>query len=487
MNLRGSIVWKLSALFVGCMVAVTMLHGLTIRRMIEQRRQEEWTQALLLDLEMSAYDLQDAGPADGSTPEQELERVALRRSHSPLYLLDLRGRLVARAGRIAPDELPELPGDLAGRVPTRGVLREELGEDFHLAARRVRVRGADRVLVAVSPVPRRGRGRYGWPGRDGSGRPERGPPPWSDILLQRSMIAFIGALLCGILGVRLITARLATLEEGVRRLSAGDLSVRLDPGPRDEFGRLIGGFNTMAESLQKALDEVATQDRTRRELVADVSHELRTPLTGMLCHLELMQEHADQLPEGDRERLRVAVESGKALASRIQDLLTLAREDVEALPLTMEPVNVQRLLQRVVDRVRPKLGEAAIDVVTQFLPDIVEVQGDPGRLEQVFGNLVDNAMGAMFEGGTLTLRVATPSPDEVVVEVEDTGSGIESGELPTLFARYQRGAASRAGGTGLGLAIVKRLVERHGGRCEVLSRVDEGTTFRVVLPVQSAP
>jgi two-component system phosphate regulon sensor histidine kinase PhoR len=180
----------------------------------------------------------------------------------------------------------------------------------------------------------------------------------------------------------------------------------------------------------------------------------------------------------------VAVEEGRSLGERIQDLLTLAREDVEAFPLELGSVNLQRLLQGLVEKTRALCGEGGVQVKTSFLPDIHQVTGDASRLEQVFRNLLENARRALFQGGTIEIRVIPPGQGMLAVEVRDDGPGIPPEDLDTLFERFQRGAGTREGGTGLGLAIVKRIVERHGGRCEVESQPGEGSCFRVLLPCE---
>lgn len=385
-----------------------------------------------------------------------------------------------------------LPTDLEALFPKAGSRWSgQPGGDFLLAGQRIRHRGEDYLVLASMYV------RGPW---DGWLKRRRGPPPkprWGErgerdtldlqIFLLRGALGLIASLLAGLLGVRLLTGRISELRSGVRRLEEGDMQVRLDPGAEDEVGSLIRAFNSMVESLAAAQEELRGQDRARREMLADVSHELGTPLTSMICNLELLREHEEGLPPEDRKRVQTVLEEGRSLGERIQDLLLLAREEVEALPFRPQTLNLQKFLHELVERLRALCEGSGVTLKTEFLPEIVSVEADPGRLEQVFRNLLENGRRALYQGGEIALRVLPPEQGFLVVEVEDDGPGIPEEELAGLFERFRRGEGAREGGTGLGLAIVRKLVERHGGRCEVESRLGEGTCFRVFLPVAPAP
>ena len=299
--------------------------------------------------------------------------------------------------------------------------------------------------------------------------------------LQGSFLAILAATFLAVFAVRLLTRRLEVLERGVARVARGVLEVELDPGPPDEIGTLIRNFNDMTRALRIAQDELASQDTARRELLADVSHELRTPLTGLLCQLEGLAEQSGELPQDLVVDLESALMEAQAVRQRVEDLLLLARGDLDELPLEPRPTNLQRLLQRLVDALRPGLEARGIQLTTRFHEEIVEVPVDADRIGQVVRNLVANAAQALERDGTITVRVS-PEDGGALLEVEDDGPGIPLDEQATIFERFQRGDGHRGAGTGLGLAIVKRLVERHGGTVGLESTPGEGARFRVRLP-----
>jgi two-component system phosphate regulon sensor histidine kinase PhoR len=164
-------------------------------------------------------------------------------------------------------------------------------------------------------------------------------------------------------------------------------------------------------------------------------------------------------------------------------LLLLSREDARATPLKLEPVQLDELIREMAEHMRPLAQEREVDLQVGPLA-AVTVEVDVGCLRQVLFNLLDNAV--KYTGPAGSVSVASRVEDNTaVIEVSDTGIGIPTESLPRVFDRFYRVDKSRSrqlGGTGLGLSICKALVERHGGRIEVQSVVDRGSTFRVVLP-----
>jgi two-component system, OmpR family, sensor kinase len=258
-----------------------------------------------------------------------------------------------------------------------------------------------------------------------------------------------------------------------------DFSRRLpEPAQQDELGRLACTFNDM-------LDQLAAAYGTQKRFLADASHELRTPLTVIRTNVESLRRGMDADPVERDETLRAIARESERMGRLVADLLTLARADAgqqierRRLELDSLVLEVYSQEQTLADGVRLQLGEW----------DQISVEGDPDRLKQVMLNLVDNALRYTPRGGAVTLDLLRRG-EEAVFQVRDSGPGIPSEHLPRIFDRFYRVDQPRTrgiGGTGLGLAIAREVAEAHGGRIDVESRVGEGSTFSLVLPVARLP
>ena len=190
-----------------------------------------------------------------------------------------------------------------------------------------------------------------------------------------------------------------------------------------------------------------------------------------------------ELDPATRERyLRIITEETHRLEHIIGDLLDLARLEGGGTAMRRERVPVRVLFERAAERHERELTARGIELVRRVEPGAEHVTGDADRLEQVFQNLVANALRYVPEGGRITLA-ASRDAESIHIEVRDTGPGIPDRQLPLIFDRFYKTDASRrqAGGSGLGLSIVKAIVERHGGT--IAARNDAGAVFDITLPL----
>lgn len=301
-----------------------------------------------------------------------------------------------------------------------------------------------------------------------------------NILLQNLFFIGVGALVLAILlagiGTNRALAPLATMTDTAHQItSADDLSSRIpNSGSKsDEIGMLISSFN-------KTLGRMEAIFESQKRFVADVGHELRTPLTVMKGNVDLLR----RMGGIDEESLAGIENEVERMTRLVEDLLILAQAESGKLPMLREEVELDTLLLEVFQHAKI----LAKNKVNLEIGDIDQalVCGDRDRLKQVLLNLVNNAVSYSPEGGKVELGIENED-NWTKTLVRDNGIGIAKDDLEHIFDRFYRGEKSRArskngNGFGLGLPIANWIVESHGGRIEIVSKVDEGSTFCVWLP-----
>ena len=274
-----------------------------------------------------------------------------------------------------------------------------------------------------------------------------------------------------------------------RRPAARELQIF---SPREQVIRIQaapceGGPESAALVLvAQDVTDIRRLEAMRREFVANVSHELKTPLTSIKGLVETLLDGALDDVANNRRFVTLIDEEAVRLSRLIDDLLELSQIESKASPLTLQPVDLRALIDGIGASLRPQLDERRVTLDVAIPPQVPAIRGDPGRLRQVFFNLLENAVKFNTEEGRVTVR-ATTEGSMVRIAVEDTGIGIPEQDLPRIFERFYRVDKARSrelGGTGLGLAIVKHLVELHGGQVNVRSRPGQGSIFTVTLPAK---
>ena len=295
--------------------------------------------------------------------------------------------------------------------------------------------------------------------------------------LSLSFALPVMAIAVAVRAFRGIAVPLADVMAAADDVAKGDLSTRVPEGKHGGFSRLAYSFNRMVEELERT-------DQMRRNLTADVAHELRTPVHIIQGNLEGV---LDRVYEPTADHIGSTLEETRLLARLVDDLGTLSLAESDQLSLVRERVDVHEFLADVAATFISEAKASNIDIEIQPGNDAspITVEADVGRMQQVMGNLLANALRHSRRGGTVSLRgVATR--ESVRIEVEDTGEGIPADDLPFIFDRFWRGDRSRSraetAGGGLGLAIARRLVQAHGGQIDVRSEVGLGTTFSILLP-----
>lgn len=265
---------------------------------------------------------------------------------------------------------------------------------------------------------------------------------------------------------------LRRLKLAAERVANGDFSIRVKPVSRDEIGGVAERFNYMAEALEK-------EELLRKRLTSNIAHELRTPLAVMRAQTEAMIDGVVETREEGLENIRSEIEKLTRLVEGIEDLTKAEasffsqgeytridlKEFLRGLGSSMEPIFLEKGLQ-----------------LTVAERDGMEVLADLDKLERILKNVISNALKYTERGGVL-LNYGKDRK-EYFVEVRDTGMGIHEDEIPKIFKRFYRGRGTPDKGVGIGLALVKELVDIMGGRIEVSSKVSEGTSIKIWLPIR---
>jgi two-component system nitrogen regulation sensor histidine kinase NtrY len=280
-----------------------------------------------------------------------------------------------------------------------------------------------------------------------------------------------------------VTRPVEQLAHAAQEVAAGNWNVRVDVTGDDELGQLADSFNRMTTELLGQRERLlqAEQVAAWRELARRLAHELKNPLFPLQLTVENLVRARQQNPEQFEEVFR---ESSRTLLAEIANLKGIIGRFSEFSQMPqphLQRVQVNDVIRGVMQLLQAQLevpGRAKITCELQLDPHLEAVSADAELLHRAVSNLVLNAMDAMPQGGTLTLR--TQNDDgKLLIEVADTGSGMTAEECERIFTPYY---TSKQHGTGLGLAIVQSVVSDHGGRVRVRSEPGHGTTFVIELP-----
>jgi signal transduction histidine kinase/CheY-like chemotaxis protein/HPt (histidine-containing phosphotransfer) domain-containing protein len=320
------------------------------------------------------------------------------------------------------------------------------------------------------------------------------------LVIQTVMLALLSVTLLATLTLasRLITRPLARLTSVTRRIAGGDWSERAPAGGVAELRFLAENFDEMSDAVQsdlaarrRAEEAAASADRAKSAFLAMTSHELRTPLVAVTGTLELLE--LGQLGGDERHLVEIASRSAQTLLSVIGEVLDFSKIEAGHLDLTPVPTAVGRLAEDVVTQHRLGTPRAGVEVQVAVDPRLApEHEVDPGRLRQVLGNLLSNAL-KFTAAGWVRLQIEVLADDRVTqrlgLSVQDTGVGISAENQQRLFRPFEQAreeAVTQPGGTGLGLVICRQLVEAMGGTVTLESELGVGTTLRVDLTLAVA-
>ena len=312
------------------------------------------------------------------------------------------------------------------------------------------------------------------------------------ILTATLAFSFFVGVIFSFYFIKSITEPVTQLLNATRKIKSGRLQYRIEEDLKDEFGELAGSFNEMAVSLEEQYRKLQQTERLAvvGELAAGMAHEIKNPMAGIKVSMEVLSQDSP-LPQEDKEVLLRVIDEIDRITAMLKGLLSYARPPKPKLV----SVDVNQLLKGVIKSARytlrspkytVKARDRQIEFVEDFSPELSNIIADPNQLQQIFLNLILNAVDAIYSvskrQGVITLRTRQSSDGLVTISIVDNGKGIDKKSLDNIFKPF---FTTKSKGTGLGLAITKRLVEQHhGGNISVENNQDgEGVTFTLTFPI----
>ena len=311
--------------------------------------------------------------------------------------------------------------------------------------------------------------------------------------VQRVILGGGAVLLALIVGIAIVVARMVTTPlkraaHAAERMAAGDLTSRVEVAGADELAKVGESFNDMARSLEQKVDDLTELSHVQQRFVSDVSHELRTPLTTIRMASSVLDARREELP-GELQR------TAELLAAQVQrfevllaDLLEISRFDAGAAELTAHREDIDALVERALEDVRPLAGMRGCQLDVHLSGRDMEAVVDARRIDRILRNLLTNAIE--HGAGRPVLVQTAADADAVAVVVQDHGHGISPEAAERVFDRFWRADPSRArtlGGTGLGLSISAEDARLHDGWLQAWGKEGEGAVFRLTLPRRPGP
>lgn len=300
----------------------------------------------------------------------------------------------------------------------------------------------------------------------------RNPLPPLVIMLLFSVI--LGTALTALVGRRTLRP-LRKIIDATQKVATGDFTVQLETTTVPEMEDLTASFNTMVQ-------ELASIETLRDDFVSNFSHEFKTPIVSIRGFAKLLRDK--DLPQADRdEYIEIIIQESERLSGLATNVLNLSRLEHTGMVINRQHFPLDEQIRRAAALMEPRWHEKNSTVTLDM--DSIHIYSDEDLLQQVWVNLLDNAIKFTGEGGRIALSLKRDG-QTAVFAIADDGTGMDDATLAHLFDKFYQGDASHAGsGNGLGLALVKRILVLCGGEMTVDSHPDRGSTFTVTLPLNT--
>lgn len=303
------------------------------------------------------------------------------------------------------------------------------------------------------------------------------------IILFIFAIIFVLITFSGLFFIQSIVRPVNEINEIAKQIAAGDLTAR---APSLEYHDEI---SELCESINYMADEISSSDKMKTDFISTVSHEMKTPLTAIKGWGETLLDMGDSDPALTKRGIEVIINESSRLTGVVEDLLDLSRIINGRLTLRTEKLDVLAELDETIFVFKDRSMREGIELLYNAPHNPAPMEGDSGRIKQVFVNVLDNAFKYTEQGGKINVmaEVLPPQEDEstatLKIYVEDTGCGISEEELPKVKQKFYKSNIS-VRGSGIGLAVCDEIVNMHGGTLEIASKLDVGTCVTIVFPVE---
>lgn len=300
-------------------------------------------------------------------------------------------------------------------------------------------------------------------------------------------LALIGTFLIGLLALWFLTKNLREIIHVVKRFKEGDMDVRIRKKTKDDFGLLSETFNEMADTLVDNIDRIKSNERLRRELIANVSHDLRTPISIMQGYVETLIMKDDKVSGEERIKyLQIVMDSSQKLSHLVSQLFEYSKLESNQIKPQKEMFFINELMNDILAKYFILAEEKKIRLRLEAKNDLPMVFADIALVERVVQNLLDNALKFTPEHGQIVIYLENKE-NGVEVRVTDNGNGIPLEDQPYIFERYHQSNMEKRArnlGAGLGLSIVKKIMELHNETVYMRSTPNVETSFWFKLPAE---
>jgi len=295
------------------------------------------------------------------------------------------------------------------------------------------------------------------------------------LLIAAGLLVIAIVTLLSLLLAWTITRSIQDLKQAADRMTEGDFSIQVRKRYRDELGSLADTLNMMAGRIKKS-------EQLKNDFISSVSHELRTPLTSIKGWAVTLKANGAGNGLLLRDGLDIIESESDRLARMVDELLDFSKLDSGRMNVRLAPVKLPELLRHIGKQLAPRAARQGIVLEVHAAEGISVIQADESRLKQILINLADNALKFTEHPGRVTFQAYEDSGN-VVISVEDTGSGIPEEDLKNVVQKFYKGDPQGTG-SGLGLAITQQIVNLHHGKLHITSSLGVGTKVRIDLPIE---